>query len=165
MSQKNKTAAASSPAQRRFDALVLAARLAAGGLLLFAGILKISAPTEEFGVVIEMYDILPAGMSLTAAAFLPWIEIILGWALLLGWQTRAAASAAAGMFAVFIFSILQAKFRGIPMTNCGCFGGAFHPNPMATLAVDVVVAALLVLAARRGPSLPSLDTWAEGAHN
>lgn len=146
------------------DPLVLAARLAAGGLLLFAGALKVSAPKEEFAVVIEMYDILPAGMAVTAAAFLPWIELLLGWALLLGWRTRVAASASLGLFAAFIVSIAQAKFRGIPLANCGCFGGAFHPNPLMTLAVDVAMAALLFMAAQKGPSRPSLDTWADGPH-
>jgi uncharacterized membrane protein YphA (DoxX/SURF4 family) len=164
MTPKNAPAAAPAPASRRFDALALAARLIVGGLLIYSGSLKAAAPKEEFAVVIEMYDILPSGMAVTAAAFLPWIELLLGWALLLGWQTRAAASAAMGMFATFILAIASTKLRGIDLPNCGCFGGAIHPKPSTTMVVDIVLAGAAFFALKRAPSAPSLDTWAEQPH-
>lgn len=147
------------------DGAVLAARLAAGALLVYSGALKASAPAEEFAVVIETYQLLPPGSATTLAALLPWAEILLGWALLLGWMTRAAAAGAAGLFGMFVLALLSTKARGIDLPNCGCFGGVIMPKPSVMIVIDLVLLGLAVLAFRRGPAGPSLDNWSTRPHN
>lgn len=142
----------------------LLARVAVGLLLIVTGALKAAAPKEEFSVVIESYDLVPQGMSLALAAFLPWVELIIGWSLLLGYFTQEAAGAAFGMFVTFLGAIASTKLRGINLPNCGCFGGAFHPPLWVTMLLDAVLASLSFLAFKKAPAGPSLDNWADGPH-
>lgn len=148
------------PAPAAFDPLSLAARLVVGAVLVFSGTMKAAAPAEEFAVVIETYNILPPGNAVTMATFLPWVETLVGWSLILGLWTRGAAVAAGGLLATFVLAILSTKARGIPLANCGCFGGGFHPSPTTTIVLDTVLAGLAFLAFKRGPRPPSLDNWA-----
>jgi hypothetical protein len=90
---------------------------------------------------------------------------LIGYSLILGYFTRQAALGAAFLFACFIGALLSIKLRGIPLTNCGCFGiRGFHPSPDFTLAMDVVLAVGIVLAYRRGRTPPSLDNWTDGGY-
>ncbi|NNN05992.1 MAG: DoxX family membrane protein, partial [Elusimicrobia bacterium] len=84
---------------------VLAARLAVGAVLVYAGAAKASAPAEEFANVIVSYGLVGPDLALPLAAFLPWIELAVGWALVLGVGARAASAAAAAMFAMFVFAL------------------------------------------------------------
>lgn len=142
----------------------LAVRLAAGGLLVFAGALKASAPSEEFAVVIDAYGLVSTDAAMTLAVFLPWIELILGWALVLGWQVRWMALGAAGLFAGFCLFLGSALARGLYLPDCGCFGMGFHPPPAATLVVDVLLLAGLTLLLKKGARAYSLDKWADGGY-
>ena len=139
----------------------LLARVLVAATLIVSGALKASAPAEEFSVVLESYNILPQGMSLTLAVFLPWVELIVGWSLLLGYFTRQAAAAACAMSLAFLGALLSTKARGINLPNCGCFGGTLHPTPSAAMAIDFALAALSVIAWRKAPAGPSLDDWTQ----
>lgn len=142
----------------------LAVRLAAGGLLVFAGALKASAPAEEFAVVIEGYNLLPPDAAGTLAVFLPWVELLVGWSLVWGFRARAAAAAAAALYAAFALAVASALARGIYLPDCGCFGMGFHPPPAATLALDLLLLGGLILTLKKGGSSLSLDKWAEGGY-
>ena len=139
----------------------LIARLAIGGVLIVAGASKLSAPPEEFAVVIESYELVSPDAAQTLAAFMPWCELILGFALILGYFTSAASAAAGAMLATFVGAIVSTKARGIDLPNCGCFGGSFHPKPTETLAMDLVLLLAAYAAYFHGSRLWSLDNWAE----
>ena len=109
---------------------VLAARLIVGAVLVYAGATKAAAPAEEFALVIQSYDVAPLSVALPLAGLLPWLEMLVGWALLLGVETTTAAAAAGAMFGLFLAALGSVVARGIPIPNCGCFGDAVHFTPV-----------------------------------
>jgi uncharacterized membrane protein YphA (DoxX/SURF4 family) len=150
-----------------FDPLGLAARLAVGLVLVVSGTFKAASPPEEFALIISSYQLqfVSTDLARTLAVFLPWLELLVGYALVLGYLKREATLAAAGLFCCFIGALLSIKLRGINLPNCGCFGvGGFHPSPTATLIMDTVLLAACWLAFTRGRTPPSLDNWAEGSY-
>lgn len=142
----------------------LAARVLVGAVLVYAGATKAAGPAEEFAIVIGSYDLLPRDMVLTAATFLPWVELFVGWSLILGLRLRVAAAAAGSLFAAFVFALLTVKAKGIELPNCGCFGDGVHLTLTQGLIFDTALAALCWLAWKAGPSPLSLDSWAEGGY-
>ena len=142
--------------------LGLIARIAAGAVLVYAGATKAAGPAEEFAIIIGSYDLLPREMVLTAATFLPWVEIFLGWSLILGLRLRAAATSSGILFMLFLVALISVQIKGIQLPNCGCFGDTIHFTPIQALLFDVVLTSLCALAWRSSPSRLSLDGWIEG---
>jgi uncharacterized membrane protein YphA (DoxX/SURF4 family) len=137
----------------------LSARVVVGAVLVYAGAAKAAAPAEEFANIILAYNLIPADMALPLAAFLPWIELAVGWALLLGVETKVVAAAAGAMFATFLVALGHAVAAKIPLPSCGCFGESVHLTPAQGLAFDSTLLALCVLAWRTGSGPFSLDAW------
>jgi len=144
-------------------ALGLIARLLVGGVLIYAGATKAAGPSEEFAIIIGSYDILPREMIMTAAAFLPWVELVLGWSLVLGVRLREAAACAGALFGTFLLALASVKAKGIQLPNCGCFGDAVHFTPLQACLFDSVLLGLTWLA-WKAPAPLSLDSWTEGGY-
>jgi uncharacterized membrane protein YphA (DoxX/SURF4 family) len=102
------------------DPLGLAARLAAGGIWLAAGIAK-ALDFDSFHVQVEGYDVLPHVVVPWIAYGLPLLEIVLGGYLILGLLVRPAAWLSLGLLVIFIAAQAQAWARGLAI-DCGCFG-------------------------------------------
>lgn len=100
-------------------------RILVGGVFLYAGFLKISAPPEEFAYAIESYKIFSYKMSLILAYLVPWFEVYLGVFLLAGVYTVYCSIVSIIMFIIFEILLLQAIIRGLSITNCGCFGVSY----------------------------------------
>jgi len=145
-------------------AVALPARLLVGGVLVYAGATKAAGPSEEFAIVIGAYDLLSKDMVITAATFLPWAELLLGWALIFGFKLRVAAAAAGALFAGFLLALANVKAKGIELPNCGCFGDAIHFTPVQAFVFDSLLIALCFAAWKAGPGVWSLDSWAEGGY-
>ena len=145
-------------------AVGLAARVLVGAVLVYAGAGKAAGPVEEFALVIGSYDVLPRDMVLTAATFLPWVEIIVGWSLILGLKLRASAAGAGALFGAFLFALLTVKAKGIELPNCGCFGDGIHLTLTQGMIFDAALGALCWLAWKSAPARLSLDSWAEGGY-
>jgi len=141
----------------------LAARLIVGSVLVYAGATKAAGPSEEFALVIGAYDIMSKEMVQTAAVFLPWVELLIGWSLILGFRLRESAIAAGALFAAFLFALITVKAKGIQLPNCGCFGDAIHFTPLQATLFDTALAALCFAAWKAAPGL-SLDSWTEGGY-
>jgi len=109
------------------DIIGLLARLAVGGVFIYAGLLKALAPAEEFGYAIESYKVLNSQFSLWAAYLTPWIELWTGLLLVLGVFTRLNSLFTGAMLLFFEAMLGQAWLRGLPITSCGCFGSG-HGN-------------------------------------
>jgi len=103
-------------------ALALLLRLYLGGVFIAACWYKIAEP-DAFALSIATYDILPLGLINAMAITLPWIELVCGVCLILGWWTRAAALAVAGMMVMFIVALASALARDLQL-SCGCFASA-----------------------------------------
>lgn len=145
-------------------ALGIAARLVVGAILVYAGATKAAGPAEEFAIVVGSYDLLPRDMVLTAATFLPWVEIILGWSLILGARQRLAAAASGALFACFLLALAMVKLKGIELPNCGCFGDEIHFTPVQALCFDSLLAVCCWLSFTAAPTRLSLDSWTEGGY-
>lgn len=139
----------------------LAGRVFIGAVLVYAGASKAAAPAEEFALVIGAYDLVPASVALPLAGLLPWVELLVGWALLLGVEARTASAAAGAMTAVFLAAIGSVLARGIQIPNCGCFGEAMHFTPAHAFLFDSVMAALCWIVFTAEPDPLSLDSWSQ----
>ncbi len=119
-------------------------RLGLGGLFLWAAAGKIADP-HAFARDIANYRLVPDAMAPAMAALLPFVEVGLGLAVVLGVWTRAAAIGIAGLLAVFTVAVVAAFARGIDVA-CGCFGGGGAPIGWLTVARDVgLLAAAIAL--------------------
>ncbi len=97
-----------------------------GVVFLYASHDKILAP-KKFAQIVYHYQILGPSQSLgfsyanVWAVVLPWIEVVVGLALITGLWRREAALIAGALLAVFIGSVGWAMGQGIDIANCGCF--------------------------------------------
>lgn len=144
-------------------ALGLAGRLLAGAVLVYAGATKAAGPAEEFALVIGSYQLLGKDASMSAAAFLPWAELLLGWALLLGFRLRLAAAGAGALFVAFVFALASVQLRGIELPNCGCLGDGIHLLPWQAFLLDAVLLAGCAAAWKAAPRL-TLDGWVDSGY-
>ena len=99
---------------------------AVGAVLLVAGLPKVR-DRELMIRVVRGYRVLPDGMASIAGTLLPWVEIVLGLALVLGVAPRVSGYLAAALFAVFLVGLSVNLIRGRRDLDCGCFafgGGA-----------------------------------------
>lgn len=145
-------------------ALGVLSRLIVGAVLVYAGATKAAGPAEEFAIIIGAYNVLPKDMLLSASAFLPWAEMLIGWALILGARQRLAAISAGALFGAFLFALISVQARGIELPNCGCFGDAVHFTPLQAMLFDLAMAGLCFLSWKSAPAALSLDSWMEGGY-
>lgn len=137
--------------------VLLALRVALGGLLIVAGVLKAHDGPIVTAITIAGYRILPAPAIAPLAVALPYFEIFLGAYLALGLFTRAAAIVASVQFLIFAAAVASLVVRGIA-TNCGCFGaGVATPPSWGHVAADVLLALAAVVLVVRGAGAFAFD--------
>lgn len=107
--------------------LTLLARLALGGVFVYAGAVKLN-DTVAFAGSIAAYQLLPYFANYLAAAILPWLEIICGVLLIGGIRIRPAAAMLIGLNTVFILFLISAMLRGLDI-DCGCFRQTATKSP------------------------------------
>jgi putative oxidoreductase len=101
--------------------LLLALRIALGGVFIYAGAIKLNDPLQ-FADNIALFSILPVSLINPLALSLPIFEILSGGLLVVGWLRRPAALAVVVISVVFLGAIASALARGLTI-DCGCFGG------------------------------------------
>jgi putative oxidoreductase len=106
----------------------LALRLGLGAVFVAAAVVKIwdfhqgAWATQAFYEDIANYHIVEnSDAVMLTAVYLPWLELAIGGALLLGRATAGAAAISAGLMMVFIGALASAWSRGLDI-SCGCFG-------------------------------------------
>lgn len=97
----------------------LAARCVLGAVFLIASIEKIANP-GAFAESIGYYRLVGPALSMAAASFLPWLELLCGLGLLFGLGVRGSALLISAMLAVFTAAVAAALARGLDI-SCGCF--------------------------------------------
>lgn len=100
--------------------IALLLRLVLGGVYIVAGAVKVPDP-GKFAQSVANYRILPHELINSVAITLPWIEIVAGVFLILGFWLVASAWLINMMTTVFIVAIASAVARGLDI-ECGCFG-------------------------------------------
>jgi putative oxidoreductase len=135
--------------------LLLAVRVYLGLVFIIACWHKIMAP-GTFALDVATYQFLPLWAVNGFALVLPWVELLAGAMLILGFRTRAAALLILCMMLSFIVALLWALHLGLDM-SCGCFASqaATEDDPISrhTMVRDMAwfLMALYVLTLDRAP--------------
>ena len=137
-------------------------RLALGGLMIFAAVIKIDDPTA-FAIAIRSYGLIESengSFVLPLLAYtIPWIELVTGVCLVLGARGRGAAFLLAAMLAAFTLAnylVIDDNVR------CSCFGDKdpFCKDPIigrCQMIRDGVMLGVALLLAWRGAGVWSVD--------
>jgi uncharacterized membrane protein YphA (DoxX/SURF4 family) len=97
----------------------LAARWFLGATFIYASYSKILAPAV-FAKIIYGYDLFPAVLVNLFAITLPFVELVAGLALIIGFYPRSATLIIIAMLLTFIVSLSINIIRGHEF-DCGCF--------------------------------------------
>ena len=105
---------------RIFSVVMLLTRLGLGGVLIYAGAVKVPEPAA-FTDAIANFEILPHLGNQIVAYTLPWAEIVIGLLLICGLWLRVSAGMTVLMLLGFGGAVIFALARGLDI-ECGCFG-------------------------------------------
>ena len=97
----------------------LAARWFLGATFVYASYSKILAPAV-FAKIIYGYDLFPGVLINLIAIIIPFVELVAGLALIIGFYPRSTALVIDAMLLVFIISLSINIIRGHEF-DCGCF--------------------------------------------
>ncbi len=143
------------PVRETRSPLALVLGIIVGAVFIYAGALKIVDPVK-FATDIANFHVLPWWLGVRVAFYLPWLEVICGLALIVGWLRSGAVGILTALTVIFIAATVAAKVRGINL-DCGCFGSATKNLSFAWhMVIDfALLAALLALGfwPRRSPGL------------
>jgi uncharacterized membrane protein YphA (DoxX/SURF4 family) len=131
----------------RHPAVHLALRVLLGGFFVYASLDKIASP-GAFAKIVYQWQVLGPVLSNLVAVVLPWVELVAGVALIVGFWKREAALVIALMLVVFLGAAASVMARGIDVENCGCTSvekGA-EPSPFRGVGWFLVGRNLLMLA-------------------
>lgn len=143
---------------------VILARLFLGGFFTFAGLSKIGTPLATLGTIYSYQIVVPDEFALAVAHLLPWVEIVLGLALITGLWPAVTLGWTAVLLLIFTILTAQAWWRELPI-DCGCLDlSTIHPalgllaTPGgATVRNLILLAITAFLAAKTKTSLPAQD--------
>ena len=99
---------------------VLVARLILTGVFVSAALPKIMDPIA-FEASVNAFRVTGPELSAWVALCLPWLELVVGFGLLVPWIQRAGGLLIALLLVVFIGLHMSAWIRGLDI-SCGCFG-------------------------------------------
>jgi putative oxidoreductase len=136
---------AQSPAAAPRSLWALVLTLVLGGAFIFAGAIKAWDPVKFAGSV-QNFHILSWPLGVRLAFYLPWLEILCGVALIVGWLRSGALAIMSALMVIFIAASVSARMRGINV-DCGCFGSVTKNLTFSWhLAIDLaMLAGLLAL--------------------
>jgi uncharacterized membrane protein YphA (DoxX/SURF4 family) len=129
-------------------AVVWFCRIAVGLLFIFSGLVKANDPLgfsyklEEYFEVFHMLFL--SDFALSIAILLCALEMILGFALLIGWRSVAVVWGLLLLIAFFGFLTFYSAYFKVVQT-CGCFGDAIPLTPWQSFSKDMVLLALVLV--------------------
>jgi uncharacterized membrane protein YphA (DoxX/SURF4 family) len=140
------------------NGLIWFCRIIVGLLFIFSGLIKINDPLgfsyklEEYFEVFHLTFL--SGLAVWIAILLCSLEIVLGFALLIGVRARQVAWGLLLLIIFFAFlTFYSAAFKVVQ--TCGCFGDAIPLTPWQSFSKDLVLLLLiLVLFKNRGTIKP-----------
>ncbi len=131
--------------------------LALGAVFLYAAHDKILNP-QSLVTIMWGYRLLPAGPINLVAIYMPWLELLVGLALVTGYKRQAAATWASVLLVTFTIALLVNAIRGINVA-CGCFSTNAQDVHNAWLLVlrdlPMLAAALFLAVSHPRPAQPS----------
>ena len=113
------------PARRSADYgpfLALALRLGVGAYFAWSGWVKVfQTGLDDFTRAVGNYKIVVSPWDAVVAYTIPWVEMAVGFCLIVGLWKRGALWALAGLVGFFAFGVGQAWARNLDIA-CGCLG-------------------------------------------
>ncbi len=127
------------------DYLHLIIRLLIGALFIYSAIPHIFN-TMGLASSIYNYKLFPPSIIGLSAAFIPWISLFAGLALVLGVKVRAASFIISALLVIFISLAVINVARGLDI-DCGCFSGVKRNTDWSTIFEDfgMLLGALFIL--------------------
>ncbi len=130
------------------NGLIWFCRIGVGLLFIFSGLIKINDPLgfsyklEEYFEVFHITFL--SGLAVSIAILLCALEIILGFALLIGVRAKQVAWGLLLLIIFFAFLTFYSAFFKVVQT-CGCFGDAIPLTPWQSFIKDLVLLLLIVV--------------------
>ncbi len=118
-----------------------------GGIILGSSVGK-ALDLSGFASVLKTYQAFPESALFVIALAVTVFELLVGGWILSGWRLGFSAVTAAFMNFGYAVWMTITLFRGLELSNCGCFG-VFFPRPLTWLSPieDLVMVALCGLLA------------------
>jgi uncharacterized membrane protein YphA (DoxX/SURF4 family) len=104
---------------KALNAVILLFRVIIGVVFIYASFDKI-AHVSDFARAVHNYKMLTPLLDNIMAIALPWIELIAGLFLIVGYKVRGSSFVIAVLLLVFIAAVSFAIMRGLDI-SCGCF--------------------------------------------
>lgn len=128
--------------------LVWFCRIFVGLLFIFSGLIKINDPLGFSYKLEEYFEVFHIGFlssfALSMAIILCSLEIILGFALLIGVRAKSVAWGLLLLIIFFAFLTFYSAYFKVVQT-CGCFGDAIPLTPWQSFSKDLVLLLLIVV--------------------
>src|SRR6266403_5018189 len=142
-------------------AIIWIGRLVLGGIFVYAGFSKLLMPNthlwpmfvlkfsitmniSSFAQQVESYKLISPEASQLVAHTLPFVEIVLGLLLLIGWRLRIWATAITAIMVGFLAVVTRAYLLHMDI-NCGCFGTPEKLTGMTVVRDGALVALALLM--------------------
>ena len=130
-------------------------RFLLGVVFLLAGGMKLAHPAAFFSDLLGFGVPFPEMFLRVVAVYLPWLELLVGFGLLLNFWAETIRPLASVLCLVFVLMLAQAVLRGLDL-NCGCFGAAgagwFERPDVALVRATLLLAASLYVTAVPPPT-------------
>ena len=123
--------------------LISALRVVLGGIFIAASVGKLQQPAEFTNTVLS-YGILPNSLAQFYGFILPWVELFIGCALVLGIFSEFASALSIPLIISFVMASSYSLLRPVG-GDCGCFGEVVTLSHPVALSLDVVMLAMALL--------------------
>jgi putative oxidoreductase len=117
-------------------------RIYIGWLFIYASLTKIPDPAL-FAENVAAYQIVPYWGINLVAVILPMLELVAGFFLILGLQTKAAASILGGLLLMYGLVSIATLLRGFSI-SCGCYDALGDPVDWKKVMTDLVYFFMMV---------------------
>ena len=147
------------------NSITVILRIVLGSMFIFSGIFKV-IDLETFGEVVARYGLLPLSLVPFAAIVMPFLELIVGFCLLIGLKIKASSLISIVLMLVFTIAIGYNVIRGENF-DCGCFelqrlGIGLDESVSISLVIrDLIIIGLFLFVFRAERHLCSFDNYLE----
>ncbi|MDB5117654.1 MAG: DoxX family protein [Mucilaginibacter sp.] len=142
-------------------------RIGVGLLFIFSGLIKINDPLGFSYKLEEYFEVFHItflnGLALSLSILLCALEMILGFALLIGVRAKQVAWGLLLLIIFFAFLTFYSAFFKVVQT-CGCFGDAIPLTPWQSFSKDLVLLLLIVVLFKNREKINPLFGFKTGEH-
>jgi putative oxidoreductase len=123
------------------DYIIAIARIYLALVFILSGLDKINN-LAGFAESIENYRILPEQIINIVAIIIPWLELIAGALLLMGYYIKENSLISLALLVVFTFAVFSAVLRNLNI-DCGCFG-TFNGQKVGMLKISENIILIII---------------------